>query len=165
MLLYITLFNHLNKKTQYFRNHYHHYFIISADFKGTSHSTMDVLARTMLGTAGEKMTTNGINLRDLRLCTSDVYNRAGCKLRRGGLRKVSSIVYCCVATLVTGDKVTLNEYIGNDYHSHDPGPFKTLKQSIFEEDKVPETYKIPGGYPASSRLGTTTTQVKINSSK
>jgi hypothetical protein len=35
--------------------------MISADFQGASHGTMDVLARTMLGTAGEKMTTNGIN--------------------------------------------------------------------------------------------------------
>ena len=35
--------------------------------------------------------------------------------RSRGLPKVSSIVYCCVATLVTGGKVTLNEYIGKDY--------------------------------------------------
>jgi hypothetical protein len=35
--------------------------VISTDFKGASHGTMDVLARTMLRTAGEKMTTNGIN--------------------------------------------------------------------------------------------------------
>jgi hypothetical protein len=35
--------------------------MIGADFKGDSHGTLDALARTMLRTAGEKMTTNGIN--------------------------------------------------------------------------------------------------------
>ena len=70
---------------------------------------------------------------------SRVFNEA----RSRGLPKVSSIVYCCVATLVTGGKGYMNEYIGKDYYSHDPGPFKTLKQSIFEEDQI------PGGDPAS----------------
>jgi hypothetical protein len=31
------------------------------DFKGAGYGAMDVLARTMLVTAGVKMTTNGIN--------------------------------------------------------------------------------------------------------
>jgi hypothetical protein len=57
------------------------------------------------------------------------------KARSRGLPKVNSIAYCCVATLVTGGKGYMNEYIGKDYYSHDPGPFKTLKQSIFEEDQ------------------------------
>jgi hypothetical protein len=35
--------------------------MISTDVKDASHGTMDVLVRTMLRTAGEKMTTNGLN--------------------------------------------------------------------------------------------------------
>jgi hypothetical protein len=41
------------------------------------------------------------------------------EVRTCGLPKVSSIVYCCVATLVTGGKVTWIEYIGKDYYSQE----------------------------------------------
>ena len=55
-----------------------------------------------------------------------------------------------MATLVTGGKGYMNEYICKDYYSHDPGPFKTLKQSIFEEDQGSRDVQ------ASSGLRTTT---------